>query len=469
MCCRLDSRATTLDSLNEGSRMFRKFTILLFLIAMASGCGTENSSPVSMVSAGKNLPVLSLIGSLGGLLDEVREIRQSAQNLPDDVSRTADNLEGNLQRLIDKLSDEYKSNVSLTFDNLNETEKRFFEDSENTVAQLQRLIDSANGNASETCLKALGDADILLYNTSERFLFRNAKPRIVYSWPEELVRGKDVPEVTVHGNFLNDGLVSVIVDGSRVVPIASRGNQIKIPLPDKSLASLAEARSLPIKMNYKYKGESFSTSASCLVKPKVTRRIVATIRPTAQIPEYKNFPFPHDHGRVDHEADVRRSKIHTLPAGYEVESWKHRIISHNGRGGGVTSISKSGKSGVKVNAHIKGNGVVKVLGAIVDHKGRGWLHYHVDVKGKKLVRKPLTVATHEKRLAQDQFEFTFPYEKALPESASGVQWNYDIQIESVSASGEKEIVQLSNANPNSERGYASRIENGKLALSVVEM
>ena len=83
--------------------------------------------------------------------------------------------------------------------------------------------------------------------------------------------------------------------------------------------------------------------------------------------------------------------------------------------------------------------------------------------------KALPASTHEKTTApSNQFEFTFKYDKPVPKGASNVKWDYDIEVESVPASGDKEVVQLSNVNPNSERGYTSRIENGKLAFSIKE-
>jgi hypothetical protein len=88
---------------------------------------------------------------------------------------------------------------------------------------------------------------------------------------------------------------------------------------------------------------------------------------------------------VDHEEEREIEFKFSLPIDHRITSWTGpHVHSINGRGTALreVTIDPAQPNTLKVKYFVKGCGVVRVFGEVIDRKGRGWIDADFQVWGE---------------------------------------------------------------------------------------
>lgn len=203
--------------------MFRVVALLLVVVMYASPAAAIDAATVVGVK-------LALDGALKGLNEALKGVTGEIRSL-------GNSLQANAQNVIVDIDGMVKSNVNLTFDKLSASELRFVEDAQALTEKINAVTKSiASGVSSET-RKIIVDADIASYNTMYSMPCRDSPPRVIATFPEKICLSSGVKTLTMKGNFLRQGDVSVYLNNVRAEVVERIDSSISVKLPDELVKS----------------------------------------------------------------------------------------------------------------------------------------------------------------------------------------------------------------------------------------
>lgn len=438
------------------------------------------------------VPALLTVGMVRqALLDSIQSLDSAMQGAAQSTKAIGNSLEANARGVVADIDRRLGDRLDQTFDRLDDSEKRFMEDAQALVGQVDTAAHSLVTDTEGSARRVLGDADILAYNTLYSLPCRDQVPRVVYTTPEVVYEGYTLPEVVVHGNFLDLGAEpKVEVDGQAARVVARAANQVRVALPAKVANGVASGHSVGVR----FRGTSRLRScylfglipwtrehadrdlaASVLLQPKTTVKVAATLVPVVSQRETASWAFGDNRGTGDNcDEHFDAAMTYCIP-----EGWGGRLVpgaEHSAPGvaskncdSDIEGVDVVGDRCVRVRAHVGGCGYDQLL-FVRNCRGRGWLNYGITLNGERFV--PVDGSPFQKDLAAEvpvKTNVTIPYGGDLAGQTPS-KWRYQASVSFYRGSTAQPIrsVELTDTDPV-VAGIASRLDEGTLAIDYAQV
>jgi hypothetical protein len=478
----------------------------IFYMHVAYGLNGCNIQPGNTPSSGVTTPSISSITNLkpldiaggstvGNFRQGLRELLAALKNLEVsaavDTRATITQMRNEVEELIKDVDERYKNNFNTAVNALDNGARKFFEGVNTIIINVNDSIEKGIDKGSSAATKALNDANIASHDVLYGLPCRNKIPRIVYSEPTSIDPVISTPVVKLRGNFLNIGNnQKVQINGKDAELIAVNANEAAVKIPDSFIASLTKPETISISLitnkitasklacNQKTSLNENALSVAILVSPPISYKITGSIDGTWQeiIPEKKDSvqqafsqePFFERPDNCNHNESY--AKEYSIPADWVVKD----VNKHVETAGGDSDIERivQDRNKVTVFYRIRGKGYKSYLG-VKDCIGRGWLGFRLTIIGEKVTTTPSR--TEVRLVPKDivnidgkpgQVTFSKRHTQASGFSSKpGVQWTYEVTINSSRGSKELPPEQLSSANKNSQKtSTKTNIVNGELTV-----
>jgi hypothetical protein len=431
------------------------------------------------------------VGALrGALVDAIARLDTALSNATNNVKAAGNSVEANARGVVSDIDARLGNKLNLTFDRLDDSERKIFENAQEVVGQVNAAATGIIGKTESAARRILGDADIVAYNALYSLPCRSQVPRLVYSTPETLFEGGSVPEITLRGNFLAFGHEpQVLVDGKQATLLARSANQLRVRIPDGVVSDLQTAHSVSVKFEPEQQSKScllwglvpwsrtkplgYNLSASVLLQPKTRVRVDGSVTPV--VLTRQTLDEGHHLDRHDDNCDANFAVDQTwcLPDGWTfVTPGAYQLTetsaNHN-CGSGLTGDHIAGDHCVFVGAQVHGCGYnwAPIFHTKLDCRGSGWVVYDVTLHGQRQVPAEGTTAPVQ---AQDfvpqRTNFLLHYNGDLS-GKTVANWRYQARLDFFRGASPAPIrtIEVSNADPVTG-GVASHLENGALALDL---
>ena len=426
------------------------------------------------------------------LLDSIQRLDSAIQSAAQSVKGVGNSLEANARGVVSDIDTRLGAKLDYTFDRLDATEKRFMEDAQALVGQIDTAAVGIVTLTEGAARRVLGDADIVAYNALYSLPCRDQIPRVVYSTPDVVYEGYTVPEVTVHGNFLDLGSEpDVTVDGQTARLVARSANQLHVALPKVVSQNVAAPHSVAVRFRPTRRDRSCylfglipwsserplanDLSSSVLLQPKTTVSLTSTLTPVLAQRETGTWGFGDRRG-TDGNCDAHFDATLTfcIP-----DAWGGRLVAGNPYSGpGVNSknctsdiegVDVIGDRCVRVRAHIGGCGYDHLPFGINNCKGNGWLDYGITLNGERMV--PTNGAEAQvvaEGVVPVQTNFVVPYSGDL-QGQTPSAWHYRATVSFHRGDPNAPIrkVEITDTDPV-VGGITSRLDNGTLAIDLAQ-
>ncbi|HEV8631842.1 MAG TPA: hypothetical protein VGV61_16120 [Thermoanaerobaculia bacterium] len=431
------------------------------------------------------------VGALrGALVDAIARLDTALSNATNNVKAAGNSVEANARGVVSDIDARLGSKLNLTFDRLDDSEKKIFENAQAVVGQVNSAATNIIGKTENAARRILGDADIVAYNALYSLPCRSQVPRVVYSTPEALFEGRSVPEITLRGNYLAIGQEpKVLVDGKPATLLARSANQMRVGVPKSVMNGLQAAHSVSVRFEPEQQSKScylfglvpwsrvkplgHALTASVLLQPKTRVRVDGSVTPvvlTRQTLDEGHHLDRHDdncdaHFAVDQTWCLPDGWTFVTPGAYHLTETS---ANHN-CGSGLTGDHVAGDHCVFVGAQVNGCGYNRdpIFHTQLDCRGSGWVVYDVTLHGERSVPADGTAAPVK---AQDfvpqRTNFLLHYGGDLAgQTVAG--WRYQAKLDFFRGANLAPIrtIEVSDVDPTTG-GVSSHLDNGALALDL---
>lgn len=458
-------------------RTFTGVVVALCLILAAPPAAHAQGTEALTVGAVKNL--------LDGALDDLDAQLDKASA---DLRSVGESFEKNARGVLADIDERLGDKLEYTLDRLEGQEQRLFESAQALAYQAQKAAEQIAAGAGEEARRTLFEGDIVAYNTSYNLPCRSHRPRLVYAQPAELVVGRDRPEVTLRGNYLNYGpRPDVRVAGRMARVIARTQEQITVEIPDAVLAGADRERSVPVSVKT---GEVLreltwfglrcseteraalrAQSLPVVLKPRDQVKVTAQLTPQVGTPERRtfNFSFSEDTGNSCSDRTRNHDRTWCVPdgQGWRLETFGGPSVSSRNCGSRISETRQVGDKCVFVGGRVRGCGYQNlVFGRACN--GRGWLRYTMSIQAVRIQDATDGPAERFESASEDDAEqrnFLFTYGGTIADGHEITGWSYEADVV-IWEAGRKRRIVVSDVNPNVE-GVVSRVdETGRLDVDV---
>ncbi len=431
------------------------------------------------------------VGVLRGMLvNAIARLDTALSNLSNNVKAAGNSVEANARGVVSDIDARLGNKLNLTFDRLDDSEKKIFENAQEVVGQVNAAAANIIGATESAARRILGDADIVAYNALYSLPCRSQVPRLVYSIPETLFEGRSLPEITLRGNFLAFGdEPRVLVDGKPATLLARSANQMRVGVPTGVLNGLQAAHSVSVRFEPDQQSKScplwglipwsqvkplgHDLTASVILQPKTRVKINGSATPV--VLTRQTIDEGHHLDRHDDNCDANFAVDQTwcLPDGWTfVTPGAYQLTetsaNHN-CGSGLTGDHIAGDHCVFVGALVHGCGYDRdpFFHTQLGCRGSGWVVYDVVLHGERRFPADGTTAwVTVQDFVPQRTNFLLRYGGDLNgQAVSG--WRYQARLDFFRGTNPAPIrtIEVSNIDPVTG-GVSSRLENGMLALDL---
>lgn len=436
------------------------------------------------VGAFAQAEALTILAVKSALEDALKAFNNTIVTAGNEVRSTGTSLATNAQNVITDLNGQLGKRLQDTIGQLSGAERQLADDAILLTRQVQQATTAVATQTGEQARQTIADADITAYNASYSLPCRDQTPRIVYMTPTSLRRGTGAPEVRIRGNFLDIGAApEVTVDGKAAKLISRSRNEMILGIPPEVIAKISDSRSVAISIPveearrtnfwvYCYDRNvkvSPPLSQAVLLRPEVSYAIAGSIYGVYDVYEPWSQSFHYSKSDNNHEASYNDTQQFCAPEGFALATPSFASIKVNSANcnSSVGSPQVAGQRCVTVPAHLGGCGVDKVLGQIVNYKGRGWFDYDVTVNARRATPTAFAAYTFNQASAdgtQKSFQATHPAAASNPPNAI---WRYAVSVDVKEGTRVLRTISAGDGNPNPE-GVSTRVANGVVYVNVIE-
>ena len=203
-----------------------KLILLSILLCTASGAHAQG-----VVTA------LAVKSALEGVISE---FRKAAMEATQDLQSLGNSLQANAQNVIQDIDRTLGSKINLTFDRLDATELRLVEDAQALTKQMQTATSQLLAKAGDEARATIVQADIAAYSASYSLPCRDAKPRLVASFPARFVAKRTTPVMSLKGNFLRQGTLRATVNGKTAKIVQRLDSEVSVAIPDEIINGIGD-------------------------------------------------------------------------------------------------------------------------------------------------------------------------------------------------------------------------------------
>lgn len=429
---------------------------------------------------------LTVLAVKSALQESIQSLREALAQTTNDLQSLGNSLQANAQNVLLDVDRTLGSKLQYTFDRLDASELRLAEDAQALTRQVRQATQMVVAKAGDEARKTLVEADIAAYNTSYSLPCRDARPRVLASFPARLLAGRDSPKLTVRGNFLRQGgEPEVTVNGTRARIVERLDNALSVEIPqavmqsavdDERLISVKVARLEEIKRSlwaWGLLGCHERTAvvdavpiALSVLEPPVRYALAGTT--SLEYTAFREVAEPSQKfentgsGQCDDNYRVDRQWCVTGPG--TLAKANVRVESAN-CSSSFEGTTPSGDRCILASGKVAGCGAVRgPFNAWLGCKGRGWLVYHVT-----LVRNEPYQVTSEPTAVSKQgraSELSFAFDMPAYAGMTNPQPRYTLQVDKLKGKRFEESFTVSHANPNAGP-VTSRVSGGVLAVEIV--
>jgi hypothetical protein len=447
--------------------------IVVALAFLSAAPAAPQAGPVTVLAVKD-----ALTTAVQGLRDALAEATNDAQSIGNSLQANAQNVLADINRMLG-------SKLAYTFDRLDASELRLVEDAQALTQQMTVATQKIVSGAGDEARRTLTEADITAYNASYSLPCRDARPRIVASFPARLTVGRDTPVLKLHGNFLRQGAEpSVKVNATAARLVERLDNSLSVEIPNAVLESATNAevlvsvevaglettrRSLWL---WGLLGCHESTSnvtaiplALTTLEPPFRYRVKGT--EAVEYTAFREVAEPVQHfsnigsDRCDDNYRIDRQWCITGP-GTLVRA-DVGVTSANCNSG-YEGWVPSGDRCVLVRGKVGGCGANRGLfGTWLGCRGRGWLNYDITLVRREpyqVVTEPLVIE-REGRPAELAFTIEVPPSVGFERPMA----RYNLQVDKLQGPKLVETFAVSHANPT-VGPVTSRVSGGLLSVEV---
>ena len=439
-------------------------------------------SPVKSNSAA--LTVLSVKAALEGAIESIRDTLSQTTN---DMQSLGNSLQANAQNVLSDIDRMLGDKLSYTFDKLDQTELQLVEDAQRLTAQITKSAILLSKNVGDEARKSIVEADIMAYNASYSLPCRDAKPRVLASFPARFTQGRDTPILTLCGNFLRQGdnpIASVNGVSARVIERIDTQMTIEIPkeiqnkaidreeIISVAISGLSEiSRSLELwgllGCHESEKMVSSKPIGLTIMEPPIHYELVGNskyeytaFREVAEPTQtFENIGSNkcNDNYRVDRQWCITGQ-------GTFVRA-NVRVTSVNCNSGFEGTVP-SGDRCVLARGKVGGCGAnIGPFNTWLGCRGRGWLKYSISL----VRREPYQTETAQSNINKVGVPGEFSFNFNLP-SISGLNNpmpRYNLTIIEKQGNKTNKTISVSHANPNTD-AVTTRVNGGVLSVEIAQ-
>ena len=446
--------------------------------------GTALLLSLWMSHAGAQVAPLTVGAVSSALQDALAGFNLAIATAGAEARSTGASLAGNAQNVITDLDRQLGNRLSTSIEQLSGIERQLADDAILLTRQVRAASVAVATLTAEEARRTIADADITAYNASYSLPCRSLTPRIIYSWPRDIRRGREPAEIHLKGNFLDVGKTPVVtVDGVAAEVIGRSRNDLTVRIPPKVMAAIVNPRSVQVAANLEenrrtnlwlYCHERIASmpvalTAAQLLRPELGYKV--SVQVSGVFDALEPISTTTTYRRIDnnHEASFDDNRQICLPADYVLNPAAPTVLVINSLNcnSSVGTPVIAGERCVVVPAHLGGCGVKRVLGAVVDYKGRGWFDYDVTLNGVRKV--PATIAAQ-------QFDMVSPegaqrsFSAAHPDAGKNLlnpRWQYTATVQVNEGDQLVRTIVAGSGNPNPE-GVSTRIKDGVAFVEIAD-
>lgn len=397
---------------------------------------------------------------------------------------TGASLAGNAQNVITDIDRQLGNRLTTSIDQLSGVERQLAEDAILLTRQVKAAGVAVVTLTADEARRTMAEADITAYNASYSLPCRSLTPRIVYSLPREIRRGKGPAEIHLKGNFLDVGKMPLVtVDGVAATIVGRNRNELTVRVPEKVMGSIVNPRSVQVaahleenrRTNFwlfcseKIVAMPAPLTDAQLLRPELGYKVSLQVGGVFDALEPLSTTTNYSRTDNNHEASFDDNHQVCLPADYVLNPAKPPVLTIKSANcnSSVGTPTIAGERCVVVPAHLGGCGVVKQFGIIIDHKGRGWFDYDVTLNGVKKV--PATIAVQ-------QFDMVSPdgaqrsFSAAHSEASKNLlnpRWQYAATVQVTEGTQLVRTIVAGSGNPNPD-GVTTRIKDGVAFVEIAD-
>ncbi|WP_095991164.1 hypothetical protein [Cystobacter fuscus] len=414
------------------------------------------------------------IGAVSNALSNaITDFKSSLETVGGEVRGVGNSLQANAQNVISDIDRVFGRNVNLTFDRMDAQQRALYRDAQALTRQVRDATTALATKTGDELRRTIAEADISAYNISYSLPCRTQTPRIVYVATPRLRLGRDTPEITIRGNFLDWPAASeVTVDGTPARVIARSAGELRVAVPDAIVGAITAERSVALRVpaeNRKRKiflfcsttKERLELQASATLVPRRQVSISAWIKPTTLVAETRKQLHNYDSGKSgDCDINTDVSQQVCAAEGWQVSDITHFAETGKNCGSNAGPPNVSGARCVHVPARLRGCGYRKYLG-VKECKGRGWLSWDMSVGLTRDVRQDAQLQSFTVN-AEGQSSWSFHYKPS--ENLRGPTWSYGARVQ-VAEGNKIEVYEVSQAQENAGP-VSARLIDGTLAITL---
>ena len=417
-----------------------------------------------------------------GLQDAVAGFNLAIQAAGAEARSSGASMAGNAQNVITDIDRQLGNRLNTSIDQLSGIERRLADDAVLLTRQVRAAGVALAGATGDEARRTIAEADITAYHASYSLPCRSLVPRIVYSWPRDIRRATGPAEIHLKGNFLDIGTAPKVTVDDEVAEVLGRTrNELTVKIPGKVMAALTDARSVRVaaylnenrRKNYlvycheKIAPLPVALAAAQLLRPELSFKVNIKVGGTFDALEPVSTTTRYNRIDNNHEASFDDNHQICLPADYVLNPAAPPVLTIESLNcnSSVGTPTIAGERCVVVPAHLGGCGVRRALGVVVDHRGRGWFAYNVQLNGLKKV--PGTIN-------EQQFELDSPdgvqrsFSVVHPDASKqllNARWQYAATVHVNEGSKLVRAIMAGSGNPNPE-GVTTRMQDGVAYVEV---
>lgn len=438
-----------------------------------------------LLSTSSQADPLTVLAVKGALEESIQSMREALASTTHDIQSIGNSLQANAQNVILDIDRSLGSKLEYTFSRLDASELRLMEDAQALTEKMRLATNSILTNTGEEARKTIVEADIAAYNASYSLPCRDAKPRIVASFPARLIAGRDSPKMTLRGNFLKQGpepIVTINNIESRILERLDTALSIEIPqsiidsAPDGELFISAKVENLeeldrtPILWGVlgcwtSKKPVTAKPIALTILEQGIRYKISGSA--TIEYTSYREAPEPtqkfRNTGSSKCDDSYRVDKQWCILGPGTVVRADISVLGAN-CSSAFEGTTASGDRCILAQGKVAGCGANRgPFNTWLGCKGRGWLNYDITLIRKEPYQEMTDAAllSKEGKPFESSFSFDMPaslgYANPIP--------RYTVQVEKLKGKTLIESYSISHANPNAGP-VTSRVSQGVISIEI---
>ncbi|WHO38520.1 IPT/TIG domain-containing protein [Sphingobium sp. AP49] len=383
---------------------------------------------------------VATIGAVSVALSQaLNGFKSTLETMGGEMKGVGNSLQANAQNVLADLDKAIAGNINLTFDKLDTQQQALYRDAQALTKQLAKATMEVTNNAGSQARLTIADADILAYNTTYSLPCRTQTPRIVMVTPDAIRVGRDTPEVTVKGNFLDQAPDGAVTIGGQPAQILARSaNEMRLAIPPSVAAAVKTRGSVAISIAAQERRKKMillfcntstvpvTLQAWTLLLPKRTFSLTGWMQPTSLKTETRKEKHEFNSGKPgDCDANVDVSQNVCAPMGWTVAAITNFSVTGKNCGSNAGPASISGARCVNVPGRVRGCGY-RGIEPFRDCKGRGWVNWKMKTTLTHDVRAPMPRQSFTIS-SSDQASWSFPY--ATNVQLREPEWTYGAHVD----------------------------------------